>query len=138
MSPLQKALRDAVAVGFDAPKCSECGGTGEILQRRYVLLVASRPCASCAGCGYDATDPRTVSARACLWLLERGYTISPDEGAAEKGTLGDRVSAERWLLRWRRGPSEDHPEAHDGTPEGLALALLRIVVAEGPKLGKSS
>lgn len=117
MNELLTALVAATKVGFDAPKCSSCED-GEIESGE---LAWGYPCANCHATGLDASDPERLIGRALRYLIGNDWTVI--QGPFD-------TIAHPWMLKW---PDENagEKEPHDGTPAGLATALLRLVARVG-------
>lgn len=123
MRELLTALVAASKVGFDAPGCAPCQGTAldwvscsgdACLPVRGCL--ACPQCRHCSGTGLDASDPEKLIGRAESWLLARGLDIKVTWQALDVFTLVD---------------PDGYHERHDGTPAGLATAILRLVARVG-------
>jgi hypothetical protein len=128
MSPLLEALQAAVKAGFDAPACKDrwCrGGRQHWLDREQTI------CRTCEGTGLDASDPYGLIGRALVRLRQTGtHVLLPwDTGEVETVWL-HAGSNDPWHSHDREAKPEDS-EPHDGTPTGLATALLRLVARVG-------
>jgi hypothetical protein len=73
-------------------------------------------CLDCHATGLDASDPERLIGRALVWLLARGLEAKVTWHTLDVFTLAD---------------PDDHHDTHDGTPAGLAAALLRLVARVG-------
>lgn len=120
MTPLLEALCDAAKVGFDAPKCRRCDGCGQV-QGEYTGYF--RLCSLCHATGLDALDPERLIGRAHAWLL---FTHTHPNLSLFPKTAHFTLhgSAYGSVIRLEH-------ENHDGTPTGLATALLRLVARAG-------
>lgn len=106
MNELLTALVAAQKVGFDAPECPDCH--------------KSRSCPTCRGTFLDASDPFGLIGRA-LMALQFSEPQFKRHGmfAGPVVHLGDPNCS---------ATVSGH---HDGTPTGLATALLRLVARVG-------
>lgn len=143
MTPLLEAAVAAREVGFDAPRClncqwcetcmsrafpfecdpacEDCGGSG----LRPVSDEDTGLCVDCDSTGLDASDPEHLIGRAQDWLLSKyahpNLSLFPKTAhfTIHSSAYGSVVRLEH--------------ENHDGTPAGLATALLRLVARVGGK-----
>ena len=135
MNELLTALQAAAKAGFDAPKCNMCNGAASVAVRSCWMCEdygrdhahdcepppSSKPCARCHATGLDASDPERLIGRAAGWLLKRKHypaihTYLVNVCFVNYTEVGDMLELD---------------QAHDGTPAGLATALLRFVVWVG-------
>ncbi len=126
MTPLLQARPDAVRVGFDAPKCQACDGAGELADetRTYV-----RNCCRCHATGLDASDPYGLMGRAMVWLWSHERNATDAEYPNISAAIRDAETG--CGMRGLKLVDDYKFERHDGTPTGLATALLRLVARVG-------
>lgn len=137
MNELLTALVAAAKVGFDAPKCGGCprhavNEFGDCAHWcKSCLPEGPLVCAHCSGTGLDASDPEKLIGRAMGWLRERKeHVLAPwDTGEVELV----RINPENLMEFYGHGREAvwERHEAHDGSPVGLATALLRLVARVG-------
>lgn len=120
MTPLLEALCDAAKVGFDAPKCRRCDGCGQV-QGEYTGYF--RLCSLCHATGLDASDPERLIGRAHAWFHDNACDVLHRWPTNEVRAFRDIPIR---LIPNGATPPE-YVERHDGTPTGLATALLRLV-----------
>lgn len=137
MSELLKALQAAAAVGFDAPRCGKCprhavNEHGDCASWcRACLPDGPSPCPHCHATGLDASDPERLIGRALFCLHKRNEHVLLPWDTATVETV--RINPENFMEYYGhdREAVAEREEVHDGTPTGLATALLRLVARVG-------
>lgn len=125
MTPLLEALVAASKVGFDAPKCGHCYGLGSWTQASTGVRLS---CIDCNATGVDAGDAEFLIGLADLWLHGRSCDVLRRWATNEIIVFWDVIDS---ALPPADRVAPELVERHDGTPAGLATALLRLVARVG-------
>lgn len=135
MSPLLDALVAASKVGFDAPKCAKCprhavNEFGDCAHWcKSCLPEGPLVCAHCEGTDLDASDPFGLIGRAMMWLWSQKRNVTDDEYPNISAAIRDAETG--CGMRGLKLVDDYAVKRHDGTPTGLAIALLRLVARVG-------
>lgn len=124
MSELLEALQAAAVVGFDAPACYWCSAGPMATREEY-----RRNCNDCHGAGIDASDPFGLIGRAMTWFWTQGRNVTDDEYLSISAAVRDAETG--CGMRGLKLAGDHRVERHDGTPAGIATALLRLVARVG-------
>lgn len=124
MTPLLDALVAAQKVGLDAPVCAACLGRSVAPPNPGFEKFG---CHRCDATGLDASDPERLIGRADMWLHGRACDVLR-RWATNEVVVSWSIPASA-LAPGATPPG--HLEPHDGTPTGLATALLRLVARVG-------
>lgn len=126
MNELLNALQAAAKAGFDAPKCRACGGNGSNFSARTFDDIA---CKRCKETGLDASDPFGLIGRAMMWLWSQKRNVTDDEYPNISAAIRDAETG--CGMRGLKLVDDYAVKRHDGTPTGIATALLRLVARVG-------
>ena len=128
MNDLLAALVAASKAGFDAPRCGWCIPDDAPEGNEWSQGSRQR-CVHCLTTGLDASYPFGLIGRAMGWLWGQKRNVTDDEYPNISAAIRDAETG--CGMRGLKLVDDYVVKRHDGTPTGLATALLRLVARVG-------